>query len=387
MILLLPLSLVFIQKQVFVAPFVRTHWLAHQLVSWSLLSFEIAEVFFLASTNELVGIVVRTLILCSGINFVRYVIGWCFSITDVFESFDNVINLIMRHFSNSGHSRRRDATDRERIRVVALSAQIDRPRSVIKIGVARRRHHICRLLLINHMVSFYFISDRQICIVLLGHFVVDHDFESGVGRRIVAVFSSWMLKETCVELSWSIDHLHLFSELGHIEPLSIHMWWGLHREDSCLLWLHHPKIHEIVGEIELIMGFWGGCNVHHLACRPIAVQIPRHRRLFLLESLCVLHGRLEAGVLEKSRRILAGSVIELFVDGVFKRIHLVKYWILTCSINHLHMIGHVLLLNCDIEVLLDVHDCFKRVYVHFWRAVRHRIKVIGAQNFSILALH
>lgn len=254
MVSLLLLPLIFIKQQVFVAPFVSTHWLAHQLVSWCLLSFEFVQVFFLAGTNELVSIIVRTLILCSCIHFVRYVIGWCLSIADVFESFDNVINLIMRHFSDSGHSRSCDAADGERIWVVTLRAQVNRPRSVIKIGVTGRWwHHICRLLLIalhhlihNLMLSFYFLSDRQICIVLFGHLVVDHYFKSGIGRRIVSIFSCWVLKETCVELSWCIDHLHLLSELGHIEPLRIHLWWSLHREDCCLLRLHHPKIHEIV---------------------------------------------------------------------------------------------------------------------------------------------
>jgi len=195
------------------------------------------------ATDELVSIVVAALILSGRIHFVGYVIGWSFSIADVLESLDNIIDLIMLHFSDSGHSRRRDSADRERIRVVAFCAQVDRPRSVVKIGVAwGGSHHICRLLLIhNHVMSFYFLSDRQICIVLFGHFVVDHDFESSVGLRImVAVFSHGMLQKACVELSLSINHLHLLSELGHIEPLRIHLGWGLHREDSRLLWLHHP---------------------------------------------------------------------------------------------------------------------------------------------------
>ena len=44
--------------------------------------------------------------------------------------------------------------------------------------------------------------------------------------------------------------------------------------------------------------------------------------------------------------------------------------------NHLHTVWHVLFLNGDIEVLLDVHDLLESVHVDFGRTIGHCIELV-----------
>ena len=59
-------------------------------MSWTLIILK----FFRASAHKLVGIVMKALILGHGIHFVRNVIRRRLSIADIFESFDDIVDLI-----------------------------------------------------------------------------------------------------------------------------------------------------------------------------------------------------------------------------------------------------------------------------------------------------
>ena len=68
----------------------------------------------------------------------------------------------------------------------------------------------------------------------------------------------WILprrcQETHIELSVSVDHLHLLTELRHVESLgSFDGRWCLHWEHGGFLRLHLPQTHHVVGQVEAVV--------------------------------------------------------------------------------------------------------------------------------------
>ena len=89
---------------------------------------------FRALAYELVHIVVEVLVLSHGIDFVRNVIRWGLSITDILEPFHNVIDLMidLTFTPILGIISSFCTTEAKRQRPAPLGTQVDRPRTVMR---------------------------------------------------------------------------------------------------------------------------------------------------------------------------------------------------------------------------------------------------------------